>query len=155
QTHEIRCRLKPPDAAPELNSAEWSPDGRRIVTAARDGKAYVYDALHCNMTAVLPHKPSEFGVQYARFFPDGKRIATVGHEGELKIWDTEGTFISGSKPFPKGLYYLDFGAKRLRLATAGLDGAAHLHDDNGAVIGAPMAHQDDVWSVVFNHDGSR
>jgi serine/threonine-protein kinase len=67
--------LTPPMVhADAVTFVEFSPDGRRVVTASYDGTARVWDALTGQpLTPPLPH---ENGVAQARFSPDGQRVVT-------------------------------------------------------------------------------
>src|SRR5204863_1570626 len=66
-------------------SAQFSPDGRRIVTASRDFTARVWDA----QTGEALTEPFRHGnwVTWAEFSPDGKRIVTASYDFSAKVWD--------------------------------------------------------------------
>ena len=65
-------------------SAEFSPDGSRIVTASWDKTAKVWD-VKGQLLATLPHQ----GVVYsAEFSPDGSRIVTASQDKTAKVWFT-------------------------------------------------------------------
>ncbi|MCH8342580.1 MAG: PD40 domain-containing protein [Planctomycetes bacterium] len=68
-----------------MNSASFSPDGTRIVTASWDNTARVWDAATGEQLLVL--RGHEFIVYSASFSPDGKRIVT-GHDSTIRIWDS-------------------------------------------------------------------
>ena len=67
-------------------SAEFSPDGTRIVTGSLDNRAKVWDAK--SGAEVLTLKGHTFWVFSASFSPDGSRIITASNDGTAKIWDT-------------------------------------------------------------------
>src|SRR5262249_9581538 len=58
-----------------VNSAVFSPDGSRIVTASRDRTARIGDAATGKEIAVL--RGHDFPVSSAAFSPDGSRIVTA------------------------------------------------------------------------------
>ena len=64
--------------------AEFSPDGRTIVTAANDGVARLFDAQTHRQTGVLTTPGLMLG---ATFSPDGRRILTYGSDFIGRIWD--------------------------------------------------------------------
>jgi WD40 repeat protein len=68
-----------------LLSASFSPDGSRVVTAGRDGRALVWDTR--TGVEVLSLKGHTGVVWSASFSPDGSRIATASADGTSKVWD--------------------------------------------------------------------
>ena len=67
-----------------LRSAEYSQDGRRIVTASYDGTARVWDASTAKTIATLRgHAGIVWG---ASFSPDGQRVVTVSTDKTTRIW---------------------------------------------------------------------
>lgn len=73
-------------------TAEFSPDGKRIVTAARDKNAYVWDAAtYKKLFSLTGHKDI---VNSARYSADGKKIITGSSDNTAIIWDANaGRFI--------------------------------------------------------------
>ncbi len=74
-----------------LYSANFSPDGQRIVTASSDGTAKVWDAKG-NLLANLKEHKNE--VTSAVFSPDGQRIVTASSDSTAKVWDTKGNLLA-------------------------------------------------------------
>jgi WD40 repeat protein len=84
-------------------SAEFSPNGEQLVTAAQDGRAIVWrpstpDDRRDN-AELRPGdyvKATEFAghrgpVYAARYSPDGQRIATAGYDGRVLLWSPDAT----------------------------------------------------------------
>jgi WD40 repeat protein len=74
-------------------SAEYSPDGRLLVTACLDGTARLWVAesgepFHPN--PVLRH-PGR--VMHAAFSPDGHQVATACYDGTARVWDLAGATV--------------------------------------------------------------
>ncbi len=67
-----------------VNSAAFSPDGSRIVTASTDRTARIWDAASGKEIAVL--RGHEDTVISAAFSPDGLRIATASQDMTARIW---------------------------------------------------------------------
>ena len=66
-------------------SAEFSPDGKRIVTASLDGTARVWDAATgWPLTERLRHRGKVFTAQFS---PDGERVLTASSDGTGRVWD--------------------------------------------------------------------
>lgn len=76
-------------------SAQYFPDGKRIVTISGDNTAEVWDAQTSRLLYYLQGYHAGFGS--FEFSPDGTRIVTASADGSVKIWDAE-------KGWP--LYYL-------------------------------------------------
>jgi WD40 repeat protein len=69
----------------EVNSAAFSPDGRRVVTASKDHAARVWDAATGKLViASLEHRGS---VEAAAFSPDGTRVVTASGDETALVWD--------------------------------------------------------------------
>ena len=69
----------------KVNSAQFSPDGKRIVTASSDKTARVWDA---QSGQPLPEAMKHNEIIYsAQFSPDGKRIVTASGDHTARVWD--------------------------------------------------------------------
>ena len=66
-----------------VNDAEYSSDGKRIVTASADDSARVRDAESGALQAILAGHTAE--VHVARFSLDGKRIVTASADRPRKF----------------------------------------------------------------------
>ena len=67
-----------------VRSAAFSPDGRRIVTAARDATARVWDSETGRELCVL--KGHDGSVDTATFSPDNRRIVTASVDKTARVW---------------------------------------------------------------------
>ena len=85
------------DARGFVNSASFSPDGKRVVTASADGAARVWDVG----TGKSVGEPMTHGgpVNSASFSPDGKRVVTASWDGTARVWDV-GTGKPVGEPIP-------------------------------------------------------
>jgi hypothetical protein len=70
-----------------LESAMFSPDGTRIVTASRDKTARVWDAKTGAALATLSGHTNV--VRSAAFSPDGARIVTASWDDTARLWDAK------------------------------------------------------------------
>src|SRR5207248_2471555 len=68
-----------------VNSAVFSADGSRIVTASADHTARVWDAASGRSLAVLRGHTSQ--VTSAAFSGDGTRIVTASDDKTARLWD--------------------------------------------------------------------
>ena len=68
-----------------LHSAQFSPEGQRVVTASDDGTAQLWDAATGKPTG----KPMKHdgAVNYAQSSPDGQRVVTASKDNTARLWD--------------------------------------------------------------------
>jgi len=67
-------------------SARFSPDGTKIVTAAKDRTACIWDTETGQKLHTLQHAD---WVRTAAFSPDGKKVVTGRDDNIARIWDAE------------------------------------------------------------------
>ena len=68
-----------------VNSAVFSPDGSRVVTASRDKTARLWDAKTGAALATLSGHTDV--VNSAVFSSDGSRVVTGSHDSTARLWD--------------------------------------------------------------------
>jgi WD40 repeat protein/serine/threonine protein kinase len=97
-----------------VNSAVWSPDQSRILTAPDDGLAKVWDAVSGELVLTLEHEGEVFAAIWS---PSGERILTnswdIGAPQTLNIWDA----LTGEL-----IYSMEVGAGNFWGADWSLDG---------------------------------
>jgi WD40 repeat protein len=72
----------------DVSRAVYSPDGRRLASAADDGTIRVWEVATAKPLRVLPGH-EHWGATGLAFTPDGKFLVSGGVEGELHVWDVE------------------------------------------------------------------
>ncbi len=88
-------------------TAQFSPDGRHVVTAAADGTARVWDVSRPHPTAIVlaGHREAVYGAAFDR---DGNHVVTASLDGTARVWD-----LSTTPPTSRELKgHTDFGAIR-------------------------------------------
>jgi WD40 repeat protein len=66
---------------------EFSPDGRRLVSASADQTARVWDVkTGREMLCLRGHRQV---INQAKFSPDGRRIASASHDRTVNVWDAD------------------------------------------------------------------
>ncbi len=163
-----------------VNSAEFSPDGKRIVTASGEyngpGEARLWDAMTGQALGEPMQHPAV--VHNARFSPDGIKIVTAcGREedednkvpsdrhGEARLWDGFTARPLGA-PMRHGIMVRDAlfspDGKRIVLTIQEIIGGwdpmaeARIRDvSTGKPLGLPMKHRREIFGVNFSPDGQR
>ena len=138
-----------------VNSAAFSPDGSRIVTASWDTTARVWDARTGAALATLSgHK---FWLNSAAFSPDGGRIVTASWDRTARVWDAKtGAMLAVLSGHTGPVNSAAFSPDGSRVITASDDNTARVWDaKTGAVLATLSGHVDDVNSAAFSPDGSR
>jgi WD40 repeat protein len=138
-----------------LESAEFSPDGRRIVTASYDNTARIWDAATGALLTVLHGHDAP--IEHAAFSPDGRRVVTASNDKTARIWDAAtGEQVAVLSGHVEGVMHAAFSADGLRVVTASDDTTARVWN---AATGKPLAvlsgHTDNVGTAEFSPDGRR
>jgi WD40 repeat protein len=94
-----------------VNSAAFTPDGLRILTASYDKTARIWDAASSRQIAVL--RGREDTVSSVAFSPDGSRVATGSWDKTARVWTvhfatmaTEGLIVEACTRRLRGLSLL-------------------------------------------------
>lgn len=139
-------------------AAAFSPDGKRIITASRDGTAMIADTT----TGVPLHKPlSHPGnpevshITVVAFTPDGKVALTGGEDGSLRCWNVE-TATPVHDPLAHGGSVLSatFSHDAKLLVTTSRDKTARIWKLPGfEPASPPLLHGDAVNDAAFHPSG--
>ena len=125
-----------------LTSADFSPDGTRIVTTSNDKSARVWDATSGDALAILKGFWEKVGT--AAFSPDGTRIVTASENGDARIWDaTSGEVLAELEGHSGDVTDASFSPDGTRIVTASFDSTARVWDSStGKVLATLVGH----WS---------
>jgi len=124
-----------------VNSATFSPDGTRVVTASWDKTARVWDAATGRpLSAWLTHQSR---VNSAAFSPDGTRVVTASWDKTARVWDAATGKPLGAPLTHQGeVNSAAFSRDGTRVVTASNDGTARVWDAaTSKPLGAPLTHQ--------------
>ena len=138
-----------------IHSANFSPDGTRIVTASEDKTARVWDAKTGKpICAPLKHAG---GVESAAFSADGTRIVTASRDQTARVWDAKTGQPLGEPLKHDGIVRgASFSADGTRIVTTSGEKAVRVWDaKTGEPIGGPLMHEHWVYSARFSSDGTR
>ena len=139
----------------DVFSARFSLDGKRIVTASRDGSARVWDAQSGQpLTEPMKHGSQ---VNSAEFSPDGTRVVTASNDGTARVWGAHGGQpLTGPVRHAGAVNFAQFSPDGNRIVTASDDKTTRVWDArSGLPLSKPMEHSWDVNSAKFSPDGIR
>ena len=119
------ARLETAGPGVTVNDAEFSPDGTKLVTAASNGKVYVYD-LSARKAAPAILDAGELSADSAAFSPDGSQIVASYPSGTARVWDLatglQATVLAGGSE----AYMARFDASGNEVVTADKDGTIRI-----------------------------
>ena len=137
-----------------VDSAQFSPDGRRILTASSDHTARVWNA----QTAEPQTGPLQHGgvVRAAQFSADGKWIVTASWDNTARVWNAQSGQPATAPLRHAGWVWLaQFSPDGKRVATASWDKTARIWDaQSGQPLTGPLKHTAEVRFVRFSPDGN-
>ena len=135
--------------------AAYSPDGTRIVTAATDNTARIWDARTGAQLSVLAGHLNY--VRTAVYSTDGSKILTTSMDKSMRLWDAHtgevlATFSGhGAKPISAAL-----SPDGTRLVVASLDSTARVWDARtGDELAVLRGHGDALQFAAYSADGTR
>ncbi|MEB3223276.1 MAG: WD40 repeat domain-containing protein [Candidatus Sericytochromatia bacterium] len=148
------------DAPPTLMGHEegvvevaYSPDGRRLASASKDGTIRIWDLASGQVLQVL--RANEGPWSGVAFSPSGQLVAGSGEMGRVLIWNaTTGALTRTLSGHDDAVTRLAFGRDDSQLASASLDGNVKLWDaSKGEVRQSFTRHTQMVLGVAFSPDG--
>ena len=135
-----------------VNSAIFSTDGKRILTASRDKTARIWD-ISGKQLAVLKGHTSD--VINATFSAEDKHILTASEDGTARIWDISGKQLVVFKGHTSGVISARFSADSKHILTASEDGTTRIWDSSGKQLAVLKNHTNSVNRARFSSDGKR
>jgi len=138
-------------------SAEFSPDGSRVLTGSWDASAKIWDARSGKSIRKLSGGHREF-VNRAAYSPDGKWVLTASDDGKAMLWDAEtgkptGTEFAGHTARVRDAAFSPDGT---RVVTASSDKTARIWDvASGRQLQRLEGHRWAVRCAAFSADGRR
>ncbi|MGH8931953.1 MAG: hypothetical protein ACRDZO_15360 [Egibacteraceae bacterium] len=138
-----------------VHDAVFSPDGRRLVSAATDGTLRVWDLQQPAEPIVL--RGHDGAVQGIAMSPDGRQVASTGEDGTVRLWSLDPNadpVVLGGHDGPA--YGVAFRPDGRQLATTGQDGTVRIWDVAGTAAPVTLrGHDGPVYGVAFSADGRR
>jgi hypothetical protein len=132
----------------------FSPDGKLLLAACRNGKGRVFDSHTGQLLLELPHK---HWVVSAEFSPDGRRALTTSFDRSAQVWDTAtGHPIGQPMHHDNDVLSGCFSPDGRRVLTTSRDWTARVWDaQTGESVSEPLQHSGPVLAGCFSPDGMR
>lgn len=152
-TSHLRTRLD--EHTDTVRDITWSPDGRLLATASRDGTARVFDARSGRSLLVLPSDGSM--VESVAWSPDSSHIATASRDCVVRIWNaTSGVpvrLLTGATDIGRQVAWSPDGR---HVAATSKDCVVRVWEaETGSLIHELRGHRDDVWGIAWSPDSTR
>lgn len=139
-----------------INSAAFSPDGRRVASAGDGGTAFVHAArTGARVTSLEGHQGGVVEIDYS---PDGRRLLTAGQDATARVWHSEtGQQLAVLRGHRGAVNAATFMPGGRRVATAGEDGTVRLWSARGGPPQRTFRQRRDggVPDVAASPDGTR
>jgi hypothetical protein len=127
-----------------INSAQFSPDGQRVLTASHDKTARLWDAASGKPVGE-PMKHEDF-VFFAQFSPDGQRVVTASRDKTARLWDAvSGRSVGEPMKHNAAVFFAQFSPDGQRVVTDSKDGTARLWD---AAIATDKDAREDIFLLA-------
>ncbi len=135
-------------------SAEFSPDGKQVVSCGGDGTVRVWDAATGQEVRRLKGHASV--VQRVVFSPDGRRLASAGSDGRIQLWDVAtGEVVWTVRDQGRRFLRVAFSPDGRHLAAASGDTHFNIWDaGTGRVVRRVEARNGRVRWVTYSPDGT-
>jgi WD40 repeat protein len=136
-----------------VRTAEFSPDGKNVLTASDDGSNRLWGADDGRELLVMSGHTGRF----ARYSPDGKRIVTSSGDELAAVWDVarreEMAVLRGHSD---DITLARFSPDGSRIATGSNDGTVRVWDAaKGSELVVLRGHESWIWDIDFGPDGRR
>ncbi len=138
-----------------INSANFSPDGKKIVTTSWDKTAKIWDVQTGKLIANLVGHSEE--VKSAIFSSDGKKILTFSQDYTAKIWDAQnGKLLFDLVGHTAKILSAKFSTDGKMILTNSWDKRAKIWDvQTGKLLANLIGHTKKVTSAIFSPDAKK
>ena len=138
-----------------INSAIYSPDGQKILSASDDNtiKEWDQETGECLRT----FKGHLSGVTMAIYSPDSQKILSVSKSGIIKEWDREtGACIHTFGPHSGDVTSVIYSSDGQKILSASRDCTIKEWDrETGECLQTFFGHSNDVFSAIYSSDGKK
>jgi WD40 repeat protein len=139
-----------------LTDLAWSPDGRLLAGAGKQGTLEFWDATNGDptMPAITAHRGPTQSVAWST---DGAVVGSGGADGSIKLWDphTGSVIRELRQAHPGGTRTLAWSPDGSKLASGGSDGVVRLWSADTYEVVAEVRTSAEVDDIAWSPDGSR
>ena len=138
----------------DVFAACFSPDGQRVLTGSRNGRAALWDAQTGELLRSFEHA---HWVEHVAFSPNGRRLLTASVDRTARIWETEtGVAVGVPLTHDSDVLFGEFSPDGRQVVTTSLDWTARVWDaETGAPLSELMRHAGPVRTAQFSPDGTQ
>ena len=136
-----------------VTAVAFSPDGRHLASASRDGTVRLWNPATGRPTTTLQAHRGR--VTAVAFSPDGRHLASGDADGTVRLWDPATGRPTTTLQAHRGrVAAVAFSPDGRHLASGDADGTVRLWDPaTGRPTTTLQAHRDGVAAVAFSPDG--
>jgi WD40 repeat protein/tetratricopeptide (TPR) repeat protein len=132
----------------------FSPDGRSLLTAGKDGSAHLWETD--TGREVCPPLAHDGEIWHASFSPDGRQVVTASKDRQARVWDAGTGERRLVLDHPDSVNHAAFTPDGRFLLTITLRAEARVWDAaTGKPVTAPLPGRDQLTPGGFSPEGSR
>lgn len=135
----------------DITSAEFSRDGRRLLTASMDGIARLWDTSSGKLIAEFGGIPT--GATLAKLSSNGRQVLTAG-DRTVNLWEASGKLLAELRGSYDEGDTVGFSPDGKRILTTWVD-TIYLWDASGKRLLEFQTHKERINSAVFSPDGNK
>jgi WD40 repeat protein len=148
-THLLKNHLK------TVTSSQFSPDGRKILTASADRMVNIWDTDNEKLLLTLNGHADR--VSSCSFSPDGSLVASAGADNTLRIWNAESgqslQIISGHEEEIGATHACSFSPNGKQVITSGVEKTLGIWETASGQFVRRIKNQDPLDAAVLSPDG--
>jgi WD40 repeat protein len=136
-----------------VRHAQFSPDGKRVLTTSEDHTARVWDVATGEQ--VGPALKHQGAVVQGSFRPDGLRVVTASADRTARVWEVGSGKLVATLEHGGAVTSVAFNNDGSRVLTASEDGTGRVWESESGRLVASVQHAKTVQLAAFSNDGQQ